>query len=137
MFISVKGYILVKISGVSMHPVLQDGEKVKVVASNQYEIGDILVYGYESEGILVHRLLRIENDRYYCKGDNSFRIENITKQQVIGKIVIREDDNNNSTFINDSLKIGILYKRNFYNAETIKLHPKYKEYCHKYLKHNS
>ena len=136
MFISVKGYLLVTVSGASMYPVLQDGEKVKVVPCSTYEAGDILVYGYEPEGILVHRLLRKQDGRYFCKGDNSFRIESVTIQQIVGKVIIERDDNNTTAFINDSLKIGVLFKRNRYNVEMTKLQSEYIEYYHKYLEHS-
>lgn len=125
MFMSIKGYVWVRISGISMHPVLQDGVKVKIVPSSQYEVGDILVYGYKSEGYLVHRLLKIEKNRYFCKGDNSFRIEIVTMQQIIGKVMIMEDANNDAAFADFSLKIGLLFIRNRYNAEVTKLNQEY------------
>ena len=137
MFISINGYVWVRVSGVIISPVLQDGEKVKAVPSSQYEVGDILVYGYESERILIHRLLKIENDRYFCKGDNSFRIENVTMQQIIGKVMIMEDVNNDIDFINHSLKIGLLFVRNQYNAERTKQNPEYREYWHTYIERSS
>lgn len=81
-----KGEAQITITGVSMNPTLYDGDEVTVQKSNQYEIGDILVFSYKNEGILIHRLLK-QNERYFCKGDNAFRLEDIEYSQIIGKAV--------------------------------------------------
>lgn len=62
-------------------------KKIIQHSGSAYEIGSILVYLYKSEGILTHRLLQIENKRYYCKGDSSFRLEDIDYESILGKIV--------------------------------------------------
>ena len=48
--------------------------------------GDILVYNYNGEGLLVHRLLKVKEE-LVCKGDNAFRFEMIGYEDVIGKVV--------------------------------------------------
>ena len=133
MMLSATGYAGVTISGVSMWPVLQDGQKAEVVYCSQYEIGDILVYGYKSEGILVHRLLKIENGIYFCKGDNSFRLEAIIARQVIGKVKIKDDRNNNINFVVYSLRIAKLFRYCNYDVDKTKQQSEYVEYCQKYL----
>lgn len=83
--------IFLKVSGMSMWPTIIDGDIIKIESCELYENGDILVFDYKNEGILVHRLLYIINDRFFCKGDNSFRIEDIERTKIIGKVVLCND----------------------------------------------
>lgn len=84
--IRAKGQAQLTVTGFSMHPTLYEGDLVTITACTNYETGDILVYDYKNEGILLHRLL-LKGDRYYCKGDNAFRLEDIFPNSVIGKVV--------------------------------------------------
>lgn len=80
-----KGEADITVSGISMEPTLYAGDVITVHQCEQYEIGDILVFTYKIGELLVHRLLRQE-DRYYCKGDNAFRLEDISSDQIYGKV---------------------------------------------------
>lgn len=81
-----KGLAELTVIGSSMLPALHDGDIVTITASASYEIGDILVYCYKDEGLLIHRLLK-QDTRYFCKGDNAFRLEDISPGDVIGKVI--------------------------------------------------
>lgn len=76
----------IAVTGVSMLPALREGDTVTLAACPEYEIGDILVYSYEEDGLLIHRLLFQKGGRYYCKGDNAFRLESVGRDQVIGRV---------------------------------------------------
>lgn len=82
-----KGQANITVKGVSMNPTLFEGDTVTIVKFDEYKIGDILVFDYKNEGILIHRLLKLEG-RYFCKGDNAFRLEDIGYAQIIGKAVL-------------------------------------------------
>lgn len=84
--IHTKGFASLTVSGTSMEPSLHSGDIVIIEACSVYNLGDVLVYSYKNEGLLVHRLLRKES-RYYCKGDNTFRLEDISFDDIIGKVV--------------------------------------------------
>lgn len=84
------GQAIIKVRGISMLPTLSEGDDLKIENSAKYDAGDILVYNYNGEGLLVHRLLR-EDSVLVCKGDNAFRFEKISRDEVIGKV----------TFINE------------------------------------
>jgi len=71
------GHAMLTVSGDSMLPVLSDGDVVTLKKEDQYKLGDILVYPYKEGMLLIHRLLLIDNCRYYCKGDNSLRLEDV------------------------------------------------------------
>lgn len=77
----------ISVVGISMNPTLYENDVITVKKYKDYEIGDILVFIYKSEELLVHRLLKKKNDKYFCKGDNSFRLEDITKDQIAGKVI--------------------------------------------------
>ncbi len=127
-----KGNCDITIRGTSMEPVLHDGESYKLKKQEEYAIGDILVYEYKNEGLLAHRLLKIEQNRYFCKGDNSFRLEDIPKDQIIGKIET-VDPNNTPEFIEASYKISKLFRKCRYSHEEIIKQDEYIEYRRKYL----
>lgn len=127
-----KGCCDITIRGTSMEPVLYDGETHSLIKKDRYAEGDILVYEYKNEGLLAHRLLKIENNRYFCKGDNSFRLEDITEEQIIGKIQV-DDPNNTSEFIEASYKISKLFRKCRYNHEEIIKQDEYIVYKRKYL----
>lgn len=82
-----KGQAEITVMGISMNPTLFEGDKVIIKKSNEYRIGDIIVFNYKNEGILIHRLLKYDG-RYFCKGDNAFRLEDIEYNQIIGKAVL-------------------------------------------------
>jgi len=74
-----------------MTPTLTAGNLITISPYTIYVPGDILVYQYKNEGLLVHRLLLTEgasnsSTLYHCKGDNAFRLETISYQDIIGKV---------------------------------------------------
>lgn len=78
--------VTITVEGVSMNPTLYEGDKITVQSVETYLPGDILVFTYKQEGLLVHRLLKTEQNRYFCKGDNSFRLEDLSPEQILGKV---------------------------------------------------
>ena len=75
--IQAKGQADIHVSGISMNPTLFEGDIVTVRSFEDYELGDIIVFSYKHHELLVHRLLKKENNRYFCKGDNSLRLEDM------------------------------------------------------------
>ena len=78
--------INITVYGKSMSPTLIEKDVVCISKNEEYHIGDILVFDYKEEGLLVHRLLAIR-DGYVCKGDNAFRLEKINHECVLGKVI--------------------------------------------------
>jgi len=78
----------ITVIGDSMNPILSEGDTVTVQPCEDYETGDILVFNYKQGELLVHRLLIKRDGRYFCKGDNSFRLEDMPPDQIIGKVVL-------------------------------------------------
>lgn len=77
----------VEVHGISMNPTLYEGDHVLVQRREAYEIGDILVYDYGDEGLLIHRYIHLEHSLYHCRGDNTIRIERISAKRILGKVI--------------------------------------------------
>ena len=80
---------IVRIRGNSMEPLISDDVIAFYTVMENYSVGDIVVFEYLQDGgkrIISHRIIHKEGDQYLCKGDNSFRIEKITFDEILGKI---------------------------------------------------
>ena len=125
--------ITIKVSGTSMQPTMYNGDCVTIISDKFYCIGDILVFIYKGE-LLVHRLVKIENDRFFCKGDNSFRLEDLVLENIVGKVIYL----NNlplPLFSDENIALSYLVNREFrkcgYNIEKTKNSGIYRFYCQK------
>ena len=76
--------VVVTVGGESMAPVLHNSDRVVVTWRDNYAVGDILMYDYKEEGALLHRLLEIRDGHFFCKGDNSYRLEEVAEADVYG-----------------------------------------------------
>lgn len=125
-----------RIKGDSMLPILKEGDVVNVIVCQEkdYKVGDILVFPYKKEGFIIHRLLRMTNGRYFCKGDNAFRLEDISGQDIIGRVNLLNDNHNNQEFVDDSLNISKVFRRCKFNVQLTKFQKEYIEYVEKYMK---
>lgn len=133
--------IKLRINGDSMLPDLQNNEIVKIVKCDNYELGDVVLFVYENKYLLIHRIVSLNKDYYFCKGDNAFKIEQIPHKNVYGKCVckIRNDKEIQLNKIDRkalelSYKIGILLKELNYDYEKVKVSDIYNEYNNYYLK---
>ena len=70
-----------------MNPTFYENDTITVKKFDDYEIGDVLVFTYKLGELLVHRLLDKKEGLYFCKGDNSFRLEDISKNQIAGRVI--------------------------------------------------
>ena len=82
-----EGGVVIQASGTSMFPIIKSGDMLRVKYFQNYDVGDILVFTYKGGSLLVHRLLKIDNTIFFCKGDSSFRMEDINMERIIGKVV--------------------------------------------------
>ena len=126
------GQASLTVSGNSMIPVLNNGDVVTLRQESQYIVGDILIYLYKDRKLLIHRLLWIYNDRYYCKGDNSLRLEDIDASKIIGKVVLvngRELPIQNPYHTELSYKVNRLFVKKYrYNSSRLVNDSIYKHY---------
>lgn len=121
------------VHGTSMQPILHDGDTITLCRKDEYVPGDILVFAYNYGAILVHRLLKIENGRYICKGDNAFRLESVKPEQIAGAVILDNDPHRNSAFLEASLKINHIFHRCRFDKELTRKTKEYQAYYQTYL----
>lgn len=119
----------ISVSGISMEPILKSGDSITIKREDNYDVGDILVFIYKEE-LLVHRLIK-KDSKYYCKGDNAFRLEDITKEQILGKIILVNEKNIDpwpAWQIELSYLVNRVFRKCGYNIEETKKSSIYKLY---------
>lgn len=136
-----EGEVQIQVSGCSMTPTIKDGTKIIVSEKERYELGDILVFSdVVGKKLNVHRLVMKCNEFYYCKGDNSFAIEKITFDNIIGAVIFQNVDGifikpskPTKQFIHHSLKVGVEFCKICFDKEKILNSEIYVNYKEKYL----
>ena len=120
----------ITVTGSSMNPVLFEGDIITVVRESSYAVGDILVLLYKGT-LLVHRLLKISGGRYFCKGDNAFRLEDFPASETIGKAAL-SNGQALPDYPAELIKLSLLVNREFhkcaFNSSKTKKTEIYKEY---------
>ncbi len=129
------------VDGSSMLPVILPTDSVLVLKSKEYAIGDILLFLYEDHHILIHRLLKIINGNYCCKGDNSFRLETVKYSDILGGIIaikrqgiLIDLPSIPQKYLNMSYLIYREFIKSRFNVEQTKNTPIYNTYKEEYLK---
>lgn len=127
----------ISVTGVSMDPSLRAGDVVTIRRTESYEIGDILVFLYKNNELLIHRLLRIKDQRYFCKGDNAFRLEDVLYEQIFGKVVKVNGENLPPCTIQQielSYMVNRAFRKNGYQVDETKksgIYRFYRKYINK------
>ena len=80
--------IITQTKGVSMRPLLLEGKSYVVVESvnRDLQVGDLPLFIRSDGSYIIHRLVKIEGNRYYTLGDNCFNGEVSTREQIIGVV---------------------------------------------------
>ena len=89
---SVFGKSVLVIATPSMSGSIDAGDAIIIEKSNSYKKGDVVTYFPAAEATSVtHRIVRIEGDKYYTKGDanESEDPDPVLKNQIAGKVVGR------------------------------------------------
>lgn len=89
---SIFGKSLLIIATPSMTGAIEAGDAIIIKKSDDYAVGDVITYFPADEATSVtHRIVRIEGDKYYAKGDanNSEDPDPIVISQIAGKMVGR------------------------------------------------
>lgn len=122
-----------RVYGNSMYPIIKDNDTIKIQKREQYNVGDIIVFGYKNNALLVHRLLKINGDVYFCKGDNAFRLEDIVYDDIVGYVAEDSDNNNTEEFVFASLAMNKIFRKHGYDIALTMKTQEYKLYREKYL----
>ena len=75
--------------GYSMYPLIKQREDVlRIIKTDTYKRGDILLYKSEIDHYVLHRVLKIKKDKIILAGDyNYWKDKPITKDKVLGKLI--------------------------------------------------
>ena len=86
---SIFGFRLYRIATGSMVPYLNINDYILVKKSNDYKEGDVITYT-SGETYVTHRIVSITDENIVTKGDaNNTMDEPITKDNIIGKVVLK------------------------------------------------
>ena len=79
------------VTGGSMYPNLIEGDLIIVKKEDSYKVEDVITYRNDENGITTHRIIRIEDDKYYTKGDSNNYEDGyfILKEDIYGKVKYR------------------------------------------------
>lgn len=79
---------LISLTGISMLPLLEPNDVITIQKCSTYNVDDIVMFKYNVEGYLLHRIVEIVDDNVFlCKGDNAKRIEVVMFRQILGKMI--------------------------------------------------
>ena len=84
---------IIRVSGDSMSPVLEDGDYVLIRRPRKFSLGRIYVVQHSDLGLIVKRLKAEENGRYIFEGDNpastpSRLIAPVDPKRIRGQVVL-------------------------------------------------
>ena len=80
-------YFVSVANGNSMYPTMTDNEICVFLISKDIKEGEIGLYN-DGEDLVVHRVVHIQNGKYYFKGDNNDYVDApVTKDQILGVLV--------------------------------------------------
>lgn len=81
--------VLVRTKGVSMQPLLYEGQSHVIVAPapDELAVGDLALARLPDGRYLLHRVIGKDDTFYYTRGDNCCSREVIPRQQVVGVAV--------------------------------------------------
>lgn len=80
-----KDNISLKVKGISMLPTICENDIVTIKYKSTIREGDIIAFFYKDE-LLVHRVIKVYEQIYWCKGDNTVMIEKVDKKDLLGII---------------------------------------------------
>lgn len=79
------GFLVYKTRGVSMKPMLKQNRDLVVIRtpSSSLKKNDTVLYR-RGQSYVLHRIIRVCEDHYLIRGDNTFRLEYVPGTEVIG-----------------------------------------------------
>ena len=80
------GYYVARTSGISMQPLFKTHRDAVVISTPKEELRkyDVALYTYGDGRYVLHRVVGVKDDVYLIRGDNTYRLERVPKNRVIG-----------------------------------------------------
>lgn len=94
------------VKGTSMRPLLKTNDVVTIEKSNEFKVGDVILYKRDNGQFVFHRIRKInkKNNTYVLVGDHQRKVEKgIRFDQIIAKMISyrkenKKEDNNLKSF---------------------------------------
>ena len=88
---------LFKVSGHSLFPLLQDGQRVfcvKLFTFSKLKISDIVVFEKEPHGLMIKQIKSIDKEAYFLQGTDPFSIDSrdfgsLNKDEITYKVLFK------------------------------------------------
>jgi len=83
------GFRCLRVLTGSMSPTINAGENIIIKRCKEYKVGDIVTYITKDNYLVTHRIISIDSEMYYTKGDfnNTPDLEPISMNQIYGKVI--------------------------------------------------
>jgi len=77
--------------GNSMFPLLQNRDMLEFKETDQYRVGDIVLFESSDKKWIVHRILKVREEFFYTKGDNNLKSDNtlLRNDNILGIVTAR------------------------------------------------
>ena len=85
--LAVQGFYVSTTVGMSMWPLLKnrrDRIVIRPVGDRELRRGDVPLYRRPDGKYVLHRILRVKEDHFVIRGDNTYALERVPKEWVIG-----------------------------------------------------
>ena len=102
--------------GYSMYPLIRQREDVlRIVKSDNYKKGDIVLYKSEIDHYVLHRILKIKKDKVILAGDyNYFKDKPIAKDMILGVLRSITKKNGKIIDLDKDKKARMFFYTNFF-----------------------
>lgn len=76
------------VTGVSMKPMLTEGRDTVILMPITADpvAGDIVLYRRDNGKFVLHRIIRITPEGYLISGDNQYKLEEVSRQQMLAVV---------------------------------------------------
>ncbi len=80
------GYCASTTRGTSMEPLFRTGRDMVIIkrVTGECKKYDVVLYRYPSGKYVLHRIIRVKPNEYIIRGDNTFKLEHIPKERILG-----------------------------------------------------
>jgi len=105
--------------GYSMYPLIKQREDIlRIVKSDTFNKGDIVLYLSDTNQYVLHRILKIKKDKVILAGDyNPFKDKPISKEQLLGKLVTITKKDGKVIDLNKDKKARKWWCTNFFHVK--------------------
>lgn len=105
------GYSYMIVETGSMEPILKINDFIVVKAQKEYYLDNIVSFYYDinndqQKEIVTHQIIKIEDGKYFLKGKKGDDIQEVTKEDIIGKVVF------SSSFLGSLFSLQIFRNKN-------------------------